>query len=70
MLVKSVIVSIGDYSGSHLVIDGIDYDAFCQPVMFNGALCEHYNTNDLVGDKFSIVYYNSPYAAKIGITQI
>jgi len=67
---KSVLLSIGEYTGSKIVVNGTEYDAFCQPVMFNGALCEHYNTDDLVGNKFSIVYYNSPYAERLGITQI
>ena len=67
---KSVLVSIGEYDGCNIVIDGKQYDTFCQPVMFNGALLEHWNTDNLVGNKFSLVFYNSPYAERLGVTKL
>jgi hypothetical protein len=54
---NSLIVSIGDYTGCKLVIEGVEYDAQYQPLIFNGSQHEHWNTDDLVGNKYSIVYY-------------
>jgi hypothetical protein len=54
---KSYIVSFGEYEGCKLFINDVMYDAYLQPTMFNGALLEHYNSNDLVGDKYSVVFY-------------
>jgi len=56
---NSMIVSIGDYTGCKLVVNDEICDTHYSPVIFNGSLLEHYNTNDLVGNKYSIVYYNS-----------
>ena len=53
----SILLSFGDYKGCNIVINGDKYDANRQPIMFNGALLEHYNTNDLVGNKYSLVFY-------------
>lgn len=55
----SVLVSFGEYTGCAIVIDELPYDAFCQPIMFNGSNLIHYNTNDLVGNKYSLVFYKS-----------
>jgi hypothetical protein len=54
---KSTIFSIGRYSGCKLMINGIEYDAYKQPLSFNGGYLLHWNTNDLIGEKYSIVYY-------------
>lgn len=54
---QSCIVSIGDYTGCNLVIEGKEYNAQYQPLIFNGSTMEHYNTDDLVGNKYSLVYY-------------
>jgi len=54
----SCIVSIGDYTGCNLVIENKKYDAKYNPIVFNGSLIEHWNTDDLVGDKYSLIYYN------------
>jgi hypothetical protein len=62
---KSLLVSFGEYSGCNIVIEDVVYDANCKPIIFNGALLEHYNTDDLVGNKYSLVYYNSPYKLKV-----
>jgi hypothetical protein len=58
---KSIIVSVGDYSGCHFVIEDIIYDAYHQPISFDGSKLTHWNTKDLIGDKYSIVYYTSKY---------
>lgn len=53
----SVLVSFGDYSGCNIVVDDVVHDAFCQPIKFNGSKLVHWNTNDLMGTKYSLVYY-------------
>jgi hypothetical protein len=58
---KSVLLSFGDYTGCNIVVDGNKYDANRQPVLFNGSLLPHYNTDDLVGNKYSLVFFNGNY---------
>jgi hypothetical protein len=55
---KSMLVSFGDYTGCKIVVEGVEYDADCTPVIFNGFLAEHWNTDDLEGTKYSLIYYN------------
>jgi len=55
---RSLIVSIGEYEGCKLVIGEKEYDAKYQPLIFNGAEHEHRNTDDLTGNKYSLVFYN------------
>ena len=54
---KSFLVSIGNYEGCKLVIENKPYDTKYHPIIFDGAKCEHWNTNDLKGNKYSIVCY-------------
>lgn len=56
----SMLVSFGEYEGCNIVVNNKKYDANCRPVIFNGAELEHYNTNDLVGTKYSLVYFTNP----------
>lgn len=58
---KSLLVSFGEYTGCNIVIEDVVYNANYRPIVFNGALLEHCNTDNLVGNKYSLVYYNSPY---------
>jgi hypothetical protein len=63
---ESILVSFGDYTGCNIVVQNpsgeeVKYDAFCQPIKFNGAELVHYNTNDLVGNKYSLVFFTSKY---------
>jgi hypothetical protein len=58
---KSILLSFGDYIGCNIVIDGTEYNANRQPVLFNGSLLPHYNTNDLVGNKYSLVFFQGNY---------
>jgi hypothetical protein len=53
----SVLVSFGDYTGGYIVVEGEIYDAKNTPIIFNGALLEHWNTPDLEGNKYSLVYF-------------
>lgn len=54
----SLLVSFGDYEGCKIVVDGKTYDAKHRPTIFDGAKYEHYNTDDLVGTKYSLVYFS------------
>lgn len=54
----SLLVSFGDYTGCNIVVNNIKYDAKCRPLVFNGALYEHYNTDDLEGTKYSLVFFS------------
>lgn len=60
----STVVAFGAYEGGRLMIRDLvnsasilEHDTFQSPITFNGALQEHWNTNDLVGDKYSLVYF-------------
>jgi hypothetical protein len=54
---NSILISFGDYTGGNIVIEGIMYDAYLTPIMFNGSQLKHWNTNDLQGDKYSLVFF-------------
>jgi hypothetical protein len=54
---KSVIISFGDYTGGNLVIEDIIYDAKNTPILFDGRIMEHWNTPDLIGTKYSLIFY-------------
>lgn len=53
----SLLVSFGNYTGCNIVIENKKYDAKHRPIMFNGSLLEHYNTDDLQGTKYSLVFF-------------
>jgi hypothetical protein len=53
-----MLVSFGDYTGCKIIIDNIEYDANCNPVIFDGSKIEHWNTDDLEGTKYSLVFFN------------
>jgi hypothetical protein len=55
----AMIVSFGEYSGGLLMVDGKPADTYLRPVIFNGAECEHYNTGEIKGNKYSLVFYNN-----------
>ena len=54
---ESILISFGDYQGCNIVVNGVVYDAKYTPVRFNGALLEHWNTDDLIGNKYSLVFF-------------
>ena len=56
---SSLLISFGDYTGCNIVIDGTIYDARYKPIIFNGSEREHWNTDDLVGNKYSLVFYRN-----------
>jgi hypothetical protein len=59
---KSIIISTGDYTGCNFVIENDVYNTYHQPISFDGSKLLHWNTNDLVGNKYSFVFYNSKYS--------
>lgn len=55
----STIMAIGSYTGGCLNIEGLgSFDTFENPVTFNGATHLHWNTDDLVGTKYSLIYFS------------
>lgn len=54
----SMLLSFGDYTGCNIIINNKMYDANCNPIIFNGAKLEHWNTDDLEGTKYSLVFFN------------
>jgi hypothetical protein len=53
----SMLVSFGEYEGCKIVIAGDTYDAKHTPILFDGSKLLHWNTDDLVGNKYSLMYY-------------
>lgn len=56
---ESTVVSFGGYIGGTLVIHGNEFDAYCRPTTFDGNQLLHWNTPDLVGSKYSLVFFNT-----------
>ena len=54
---NSLLISFGNYEGCNIVIEDVNYDAKHTPIIFNGSLLKHWNTTDLSGNKYSLVYY-------------
>lgn len=54
---STVLLSLGDYTGSYIVVENEIYDSNQQPIMFDGSKLMHWNTPDLVGNKYSLVFY-------------
>ena len=55
---ESILLSFGNYEGCNIMIEEEKYDSKYTPIRFNGSLLEHYNTDDLVGNKYSLVFFN------------
>lgn len=61
---KSMLLSFGDYTGCNICIEDETekthvMSANCQPIIFNGSTSTHYNTDDLQGTKYSLVFFNT-----------
>lgn len=61
---KSLLISFGDYEGCKLVINNKEYDANCQPIIFDGSCLEHFNTPLISGTKYSIIFFNGELSNK------
>ncbi len=55
----STIVSFGEYLGSELVVENLHFSTRHRPVQFEGHWLENWNTDDLVGNKYSLVFYKN-----------
>ena len=58
---RSMLVSFGNYTGGKIVIENIEYDAYCRPIIFDGNQLEHWNTQieEGGGVKYSLVYFST-----------
>lgn len=56
---KSMLLSFGDYTGCNIIINDVKYNANCSPIIFDGSKLEHYNSDDLEGTKYSLVFFNN-----------
>jgi hypothetical protein len=58
---KSLLVSLGDYEGCNIVLEGYgEYDTNCRPIIFDGSKIFHYNTDLISGTKYSLnILYQS-----------
>ncbi len=54
---SSCLVSFGEYIGGLIVIEGVEHDAYHNPIIFNGHEQEHWNTPH-VGNKYSLVFFS------------
>ena len=55
----SMIVSFGDYDGCELVVGGKVVDTKHRPIIFDGSRIDHMNLPTLVGNKYSLVFFNT-----------
>lgn len=53
----SCLVSFGEYTGGLIVIEGIEHNAYENPICFDGAKLEHWNTPH-EGNKYSVVFFS------------
>lgn len=58
---NSILISFGDYTGGNIVIEDSGVanvlSAYLTPIIFNGSQLKHWNTSDLEGDKYSLVFF-------------
>ena len=59
---QSLLVSFGNYQGCNIVIEGAEYDARANPIIFDGCNLTHWNTPLQSGVKYSMIYYNANYS--------
>ena len=57
-LSPSIIISLGDFSGGELNVEGKKYDIKMQPLKFNGSKLKHW-TEPFQGDRYSFIYYKN-----------
>ncbi len=55
----SMLISVGDYVGGEIVVEGTAYDARANPVIFNGGEMTHWNNDIISGTKFSFIFFTS-----------
>lgn len=57
-LSPSIIISLGDFSGGELNVEGKKYDIKMRPLKFNGSKLKHW-TEPFQGDRYSFIYYKN-----------
>jgi len=59
----TVILSFGEYTGGNLIIKNnnieIEYNMNCNSIRFDASLVLHKVNNDIIGNKFSLIYFTS-----------
>ena len=55
---ESCLISIGDYVGGNIVIEGEELDARYNCIVFNGSKLTHWNKPILSGTKYSLIFFN------------
>ena len=53
---KSLIFSVGKYTGGRLIVDGNPIDIYRKPFLLDGSKYDHW-VEPFDGDRFSIIYY-------------
>jgi hypothetical protein len=56
---QSCIISFGNYTGCDLIVEGVKQETHYTPLIFDGTTNTHWNTNDLVGNRYSLVFYKT-----------
>lgn len=56
---RSCIISFGNYTGCDLIVEGVKQETHYTPLIFDGTTNTHWNTNDLVGNRYSLVFYKT-----------
>jgi hypothetical protein len=52
----SLIVGFGDYEGGEIIVDGVKFDIFHKPLVFNGSQLIH-STADFSGNRWTAVFF-------------
>jgi hypothetical protein len=58
-ITESAIISCGQYTGCKLMIENVEHDPYYKIIVFDGSTKEHWNTDDLVGDRYSLIFYKT-----------
>jgi hypothetical protein len=58
-ITESAIISCGQYTGCKLMIENVEHDTYYKIVVFDGSTKEHWNTDDLVGNRYSLIFYKT-----------
>jgi hypothetical protein len=53
----SLILTLGDFDGGRLIVEGCAIDIHWKPLIMNGSSAEH-STEEFTGERYSIIYYN------------
>lgn len=57
-LPAKLMLSVGDYTGSKLIVENEEIDERNKPIIFDGKLFYHYHTPIKTGTKYTLVFYD------------